>query len=102
MKLTREEREKIRNDSRKFIENLDYSSFRHSSEFRNGIEDFWLSKIDTILEERREQIREELFEKLNCYEVDARTINNGMTFIDSREASRIIDSIPSLNLPSLK
>lgn len=34
-----------------------------------------------------------IFEMLNCYEVDARNITNGMTYLDSGDAQRLARNI---------
>lgn len=34
-----------------------------------------------------------IFEILNCYEVDARNITNGITYLDSSDATRLARSI---------
>jgi len=53
MKLTREEREKYKAE---FV--ADYSIDIPNGHITEDAADFWLSKIDTILEERREKVRE--------------------------------------------
>lgn len=41
----------------------------------------------------KEELKAELFDVLNCYEIDASEISHGTTYIDSTEAKRIIDRI---------
>jgi hypothetical protein len=40
-----------------------------------------------------DQHKERIFEILNCFEVDARNIQNGMTYLDSSDANRLSRSI---------
>lgn len=47
-------------------------------------------------EEIKKRLNEQqarIFEMLNCYEVDARNITNGMTYLDSSDAERLSRNI---------
>lgn len=40
-----------------------------------------------------DELREEMFEVLNCYDIDASEVSDGMTYIGSDEAFKIVDQL---------
>jgi len=46
--------------------------------------------------ESTKELKQDLFFLLNCYEIDAREVSDGMTYIDSTEAEKLSDKIMQL------